>query len=85
MSFWIPNPELNKEFMQKRESMYDNLYFSVFSSENTYVFYKTCFSKCVTDFTTNNLNYLERDCLRECNIQGNNVQRNLLGSYSILM
>ncbi len=85
MSFWIPAPELNKEYMQKRETIYDNLYFSIFSTENLNVFTKTCFSKCVTDFTSQNISLSERTCLLECKNQSAMHQKNLFGYYSNMM
>ena len=85
MSFWIPNTELNKEVMEKRSKHFENLYFSIFSTENMNVFHNSCFKKCVQDFSSENLSYSEKNCLFDCKRQVDIHNKKFLEYYGNLM
>ena len=85
MSIWIPSPELSKEYMDKRNKLFENVNLSIYSSENRFVFHKACFNKCIKDFSSSDLSISERNCMIECKILGDQNQKELLRIYADIM
>ncbi len=85
MSYWIPSPELNQEYMKKRQRLWENLYFSIYSQENLNTIHTSCFNKCVKDFSSETISSNEKNCLVECRTNADHHQKNFLKYYSDLM